>query len=75
MTITLDELDELVKSAYTNATENEFYFLGWTDEAIADDMLDCDDDIYNYFESDNGETQVDKFNQIVESIHAFRAGL
>lgn len=72
--MTYSLIDSLVKRAFTNAFLNGYYFVGWTDEAIADDMIDCDKDIAQYVMFNSTDIHAIKYNELVTSINTFRKG-
>lgn len=39
------EVADAVAHALSNAIENGYYFYGWSDEAVADDMMGYDADV------------------------------
>lgn len=72
--MTCSLIDSLVKRAFTHALLNDYYILGWTDGAIADDMIDCDKDIAQYVMFNSTDIHAIKYNELVTSINKFRKG-
>jgi hypothetical protein len=72
--MTYSLIDSLVKRAFTHAILNDYYILGWTDEAIANDMIDFDKDIAQYVMFNSTDIYAIKYNELLNSINKFRKG-
>jgi hypothetical protein len=72
--MTYSLIDSLVKRAFTHAILNDYYILGWTDEAIANDMIDFDKDIAQYVMFNSTDIYAIKYNELLTSINKFRKG-